>query len=239
MIINDSLSARPSSQALTGNRRAATTWNIRLKPSLYIVIGVFLGASILLGAQVLQGFADSRIAHTPEFAPVAPHGQEGVSDGPGMPLSENDLGAADMQPTKHARSAGVLACLANIDAVTRLSVSGAYTAVSTWNQLAPNERLFNSIIGQITDNKNAPKAISVVVTAPTRQDQCDATAVEVRPSGLSCSDLQRTLAQNHFGTRARIAGTPVLEIDPRLRYLLLPAMGEGCVVVAVRTLYGN
>lgn len=147
--------------------------------------------------------------------------------------------ASELQPTQHARNAGVRDCLAGIDEVSRLSVSGNYMAVSTWNQGAANDRLFNSIVGQSNDNKVAPKAVSVLVTAPGAQHKCDATAVEVHPSALSCPDIERTLAQDKREQRVSLSGIPLLQADPSLRYVLLPAAANGCVVVGVRTLYGK
>lgn len=146
---------------------------------------------------------------------------------------------AELQPTQHARNAGVHDCLQEIDEVSRLSVAGSYTAVSTWNQGAPNDRLFNSIVGQSNDNKVAPKAVSVVVTSPGAQRKCDATAVEVHPSALSCPDIERTLAQDKREQRVTLSGIPLLQTDPSLRYVLLPAPANGCVVVGVRTLFGK
>lgn len=148
-------------------------------------------------------------------------------------------GAAELQPTQHARNAGVHDCLQGIDEVSRLSVAGSYTAVSTWNQGAPNDRLFNSIVGQSNDSKVAPKAVSVVVTSPGAQRKCDATAVEVHPSALSCPDIERTLAQDKREQRVTLSGIPLLQADPSLRYVLLPAAANGCVVVGVRTLFGK
>lgn len=147
--------------------------------------------------------------------------------------------AAELQPTQHARAAGVRDCLAGIDELSRLSVAGDYTAVSTWNQGAPNDRLFNAIVGQSNDSKIAPKAVSVLVTSPNVQHKCDATAVEVHPSALSCPDIERTLAQDKREQRVSLSGIPLLQADPSLRYILLPAAANGCVVVGVRTLYGK
>ena len=147
--------------------------------------------------------------------------------------------AVELQPTQHARNAGVHDCLAGIDEVSHLSVAGSYTAVSTWNQGAPNDRLFNSIVGQSNDSKVAPKAVSVLVTSPGAQHKCDATAVEVHPSALSCPDIERTLAQDKREQRVTLSGIPLLQADPSLRYVLLPAAANGCVVVGVRTLYGK
>jgi hypothetical protein len=160
-------------------------------------------------------------------APDAPAPQPAVATAP------------EPQPTQHARTAGVRDCLAGIDEVSRLSVSGQAVAVSTWNQGAPNDRLFNAIVGQSNDSRISPKAASVLVTAPTAQHACDATTVEIRPSALSCPEIERTLAQDKREQRASLSGIPLLQADPSLRYILLPAVSSGCVVVGVRTLYGK
>ncbi len=145
----------------------------------------------------------------------------------------------DLQPILHARAAGVKDCLAAVGAMAHVSLAGATTAVSTWNKQAPNDRLFNSIVGQSNENKRSPQAISVLVASPTAQHACDSTAVEIHPSSLSCQEIERPLAEDKRETKMVLSTVAMIQTDPSLRLMLMPAPNNGCVVVSIRTLYGG
>ncbi len=202
-----------------------------------LAVGAAVVAAALGGVAAFDLLTDEAVGSpkpAEKPARAAAKAPDAVPAGPGAATA-----ATELQPTQHARNAGVQDCLQGIDEVAHLSVAGSYTAVSTWNQGAPNERQFNSIVGQSNDSKVAPKAVSVLVTSPGAQHKCDATAVEVHPSALSCSDIERTLAQDKREQRVALSGIPLLQADPSLRYVLLPAAANACVVVGVRTLYGK
>ena len=146
---------------------------------------------------------------------------------------------ASYQPVIHAKEAGLSACLNGINTISRMTVDSTHAAVSTWNKDDPNDRMFNSVVGLTYKSQVAPKAVSVLVTAPTIAKKCDGTTVQVQPSSLTCDAIEKNLSAGSKEKFNDMNSIPMIQTSQMQRFLLMPTQDSGCVVVAVNTYFAQ
>ena len=117
-------------------------------------------------------------------------------------------------------------------------VDGQHVALSTWNNAAANDRLFQSVVGLKYDNKTAPHGISVLVAAPMQAEKCDGATVQIQPSALACDKIAKNLASAQLGA-ADLNGIRMIETSKSIRIVLLPTRGNGCAVVGIGVHYAK
>jgi hypothetical protein len=151
-----------------------------------------------------------------------------VAPTPQMPA----LATGEFQPVLHARDANISTCMDTILGESATVIDSQHAAISTWAKLAPNESVFQSIIGLSYANKAAPNGAAVILAAPVGPSKCEGLTVQIYPFAQTCSAIQATLVKDGH-TIATLTSLPVVQTKNGFRDILLPTAGGGCVVVAV------
>jgi hypothetical protein len=153
--------------------------------------------------------------------------------------------AVDPAPTfqvdQQLQAAGVKTCLPSAGGIARFEMAGVteYAVASTWNKIAPDQRLVSAVIGQrFGQSVAAPVGLSGVVSAPNGAGKCDSVAIQVIPTANACASVQtQVLAKGELlGT---LAGVPMLRNEQKMHVMLLPTPGNGCVIVALNNFYAE
>src|SRR5271170_1559831 len=145
------------------------------------------------------------------------------------------------QVQQQLQAAGVKTCLPSADGIARFEMAGVteYAAASTWNKIAPDQRLVSAVIGQrFGQSVAAPVGVSGVVSAPNANGKCDSVAIQVIPTANACASVQtEVLAKGELlGT---LAGVPMFRDKQNMHVMLLPTSGNGCVIVALNNFYAE
>jgi len=145
------------------------------------------------------------------------------------------------QVDQQLQAAGVKTCLPSADGIARFEMAGVteYAAASTWNKIAPDQRLVSAVIGQrFGQSVAAPVGVSGVVSAPNANGKCDSVAIQVIPTANACASVQtEVLAKGELlGT---LAGVPMFRDKQNMHVMLLPTSGNGCVIVALNNFYAE
>lgn len=153
---------------------------------------------------------------------------------PAEPVVANagQVAIAEAQPVSHARSAAISACLPAISELSRLTLDGPHSAISTWNKVDANDHMFSSIVGLKYENTIAPRAIAVLAATPNSKKACDGGAIQIQPSSLSCEAIQNNIKGANLKAHD-LNGVTLLQGEGPLRFALLPTSGNGCTVVSV------
>lgn len=146
--------------------------------------------------------------------------------------------AAEPQPTTHARSAGLRACLPSVTQAAAGSIDTVHTTISSWSQTAPAGHVFHAATGLAYGNAVAPRAVSVLTASPTPTGGCDVSTVQVHPTARSCAAIQQDLTRGGSRVVANLSGTPMLE-GAGVRHMLIPAAANSCVIVATGLTFGR
>jgi hypothetical protein len=180
-------------------------------------------------------------APAPAPAPAAPGGAPAQPPGPpsaGAPPSpspapapqapapQGALPTGEFQPVIHAQNAKITTCMDNILAQSASVIDTAHTAISTWVSAAPNDNVFQSILGLSYPNKGAPNAAAVIFAAPLGPGKCQGQTVQIYPTAQPCSAVQASLIKEGR-TIATLQALPVVEAKGGVRDLLLPTAGGG------------
>ena len=144
----------------------------------------------------------------------------------------------EIQTMEQLSKAGVKSCLNIAKAVGQATMFGTeYAAASTWNSKQPDSRFNVSMIGQrLPASSGATNGISGVFSSPTADGKCDAAAVQIIPTQDACSKIQ-TQVMEKGKLLGDLAGVPILQNAANAQVMLIPAAGNGCVVVALSTAY--
>jgi hypothetical protein len=150
-------------------------------------------------------------------------------------------GVSTFQVDEQLQAAGVKTCLPSADGIARFEMAGVteYAAASTWNKIAPDQRLVSAVIGQrFGQSVAAPVGVSGVVSAPNGNGKCDSVAIQVIPTANACASVQtEVLAKGELlGT---LAGVPMFRDKQNMHVMLLPTSGNGCVIVALNNFYAQ
>lgn len=163
-------------------------------------------------------------------APPAPAEQQPQAPAPDVRLANP---AGEFEPVIHARGAKVTTCMDRILAQSHEIIDRPHTAISTWNQAAPNEHPFQSVIGLTYPSKVAPNGIAVIFAAPLAGDKCEGGSVQVIPTAQPCSTVQARLI-TVGRTIGMLQAMPVVETRDGSREILVPGAAGGCVIVTAR-----
>ena len=144
---------------------------------------------------------------------------------------------AEMQPLVHARNAGVTQCMDALSRAASTAIDTDHEAFSTWSTSAPNAHLFQSIAMMRYTNQTAPRSASVLLVTPGVAGGCEGGTVQVVPSARSCAAIQAQLMQGGKAL-ATLTGLPLIENLAGIRQILLPAPGNGCVMISVGLIAG-
>ena len=164
----------------------------------------------------------------PQVAPVPPTVGQAV-----LPAGAS----LDMQPLIHAKNAGVALCLGTLARASTVAIDAEHEAFSTWATSAPDIHIFQSIAIMRYSNQVAPRSASVLLVAPTISNSCEGGTVQVIPSARPCSAIQGQLMQGSKAI-ANLSGVSVIENSSGVRQMLLPAPGNGCVMISVGIITG-
>jgi hypothetical protein len=175
----------------------------------------------------------------PPAAPAqpAPVAQPAAPAQPAPPAPE-PAAAAEPQPLAHAAQAGVKACLDGLVRTANATVDTQHTAMSQWYNGAVNSHVFESIVSLSYPNKVAPRAVVMLLGAPTQSQGCDTSYVQVFPTARGCAAIQGDLLKDGKVV-ANLSGVAVTESSTGARQLLLPAPGNGCVIVVIGLTFGK
>ncbi len=179
--------------------------------------------------------ATPKAAAKPAAAPAAqPEAQ------PVAPIQTGAIAVPDLQTKEQLQKAGVKRCLPTVQAVGQATMAGSaqYAAVSTWNNKQPDNRFSISMIGQqyAIGQNSMPNGLSGVFSVPTAEGKCDAASVQVIPTTDSCATVQAQILTKGKPL-GNLAGVPLLQNAANAQVMLLPAAGNGCVLVALSTIY--
>jgi hypothetical protein len=181
-------------------------------------------------------------AVTPKAAakPAAPAAPAPAAQAPAAPIQTGAIPVPDFQTKEQLQKAGVKRCLPTVQAVGQATMTGSaqYAAVSTWNNKQPDNRFSVSMIGQqfAAGQNSIANGLSGVFTVPTAEGKCDAASVQVIPTTDSCAAVQAQILTKGKAL-GNLAGVPLLQNAANAQVMLLPAAGNGCVLVALSALY--
>ena len=136
------------------------------------------------------------------------------------------------QPLLQARKAGVTQCLGARAKQAAIASDTGSEALSAWSPGAPDAHAFQSIALIRYPDAAAPRSAAVLLAVPTAANGCEGGAVQVVPSARSCAAIQAQLMQGGKEL-ASLTGLPVIENATGMRQILLPAPGNGCVMISV------
>jgi hypothetical protein len=182
--------------------------------------------------------APEHTAEKPKPEPAAPKPEPAAPAKPAAPVkpapAPQPTGPAtgEFQPVIHARNAKITTCMDNIVAQSGSSIDSAHTAISTWSQTAPNDNVFQSIVGLSYGNRSAPNALAVLFAAPLGPTRCQGQTVQIYPTSQNCGAVQAVLIKEGR-TVGSLQALPLIEVKGGSRDVLIPSAGGGCVIVAI------
>ena len=165
---------------------------------------------------------------TPQ-APASP--QAPVVSQPAAPQSTSEP-IGEFEPVIHARNAKITTCMDKIVGLSARVIDRPHSSVSTYVAAAPNDHVFQSIIGMNYPNKVAPNGAAVIIAAPIDGSRCEGETVQIYPTTNSCTAVQAALI-NNGRTLTTLRSLPLLQTKDGNRELLMPTAGGGCVVVSI------
>jgi hypothetical protein len=161
----------------------------------------------------------------PAPQPVAPAQQ------PIAPQSAREP-TGEFQPVVQARAAKITTCMDKIVSMSARVIDRPHAAVSTYVQAAPDENVFEAIIGMNYPNKEMPNGAAVILAAPMNGPKCEGETIQIYPTTNSCTAVQASLIKNGR-TLTSLNSLPLLQTKDGSRNLLIPTAGGGCVVIGI------
>ncbi len=152
------------------------------------------------------------------------------------PDTDKDRGvpAGQIQPQMHASRGGITKCFDSLARASSQVVDGEHQSYSFWDPKQPNEGTFRSIVALRYPQAMAPRSAAVIVNSPVG-GACDATTFQVIPTLRSCSVIQGDLMKSGKAV-ANLTGLALIQVPQDLSYLLLPTAGDGCAIIAIRSI---
>lgn len=124
-----------------------------------------------------------------------------------------------------------------IDQLARAAATVPYNAQSIWNPIAPDQHMFQSVLG-LSNPKNKPSAgVSALVAAPVASGGCDAVTVEVYPLAVNCEQAATAFAKGGE-VRTQLKEVKIVTDAQQRRVILIPGFANTCVAMAVDTVFG-
>ncbi len=182
---------------------------------------------LVLGGIVAMVFAQR--AGRGEHAAVPPPSASPVSLSPG---------SLDVAAKLKAVGAGTCAAQLDLAAAGTMGNVAASNFVSNWAKTAIDRRMTSVSLGQkYPAGSPVPYAATTVVAAPNPAGACDAVAVQVVPSPMSCETVRASLAASSK-LLGDLAGVQVMQNDGG-ETMLVPTSTNACVLVGVRTAFAK
>jgi hypothetical protein len=156
------------------------------------------------------------------------------------PTKTADAKGADFQTMDQLQKAGIKRCLQLAQAVGQATMVGTseYAAASTWHSKQPDNRFSVSMIGQKFNSADASvrNGVSGVFSTPTADGKCDAAAVQIIPTSEPCAKTQAQILEKGKSL-GNLAGVAILQNAANAQVMLIPGANNGCVLVALSTVY--
>ena len=193
------------------------------------------------------GLALAALAQSAPPVPPAPKAVQAKTPTPGpaaapvAPLATGSVAppAPVFQTMDQLQKAGVKRCLQLAQAIGQATLTGAteYAAASTWNPKEPDSRFSVSMIGQkFGTDATAGSGLSGVFSTPTANGKCDAAAIQIIPTSDPCAKAQAQILEKGKAL-GNLAGVPIFQNAAKAEVMLLPTPHNGCVLVALSTIY--
>jgi hypothetical protein len=143
-------------------------------------------------------------------------------------------------PLGEAQKNGVTTCLPMLTDLSRLSITGPHTSVTSWNREAPNERMFTALSFSSSTDANAARFVSVISATPTAKGHCDGADVRIEASKQSCDDIARDMQKQKVPKPETMNGALLYPANAAgQRLVLMSAAASGCVVITTGGYYGR
>ena len=166
-------------------------------------------------------------------APASPAPEVPPAATPGLVAPQtNGEPTGEFEPVLQARKANVTTCMDKIVALSGRVIDRPHRAISTFVQAAPNDHVFQSIIGLNYPSKVVPNGTAIIIAAPINSSQCEGESVQVYPTTSSCTAVQASLISNGR-TLTSLETLPLIETKDGNRQVLMPTAGGGCVIISV------
>lgn len=135
---------------------------------------------------------------------------------------------------KQAVKANIVKCIGKIKEIGEFVVSDKkHSAVSTWNNKNPNNKLYNSVA---VINYSDGNAISVINVAPVQSGGCDATYTRIYYNDKSCL-ATREIDYKSWKFKNDLNGVLWLTNENEALDVLLSNAGQGCLVMKTEVVY--
>ncbi len=193
-----------------------------------------LTGSLLCVVAVVVGLNEPLSAQSPEKE-KAP----GKAKAPAKPQPA-EADKPQFAPAVEAQKNDVKTCLPMLNDLSRLSITGPHTSVTSWSREAPNERMFTALSFASQPNAGGGNFVSVISATPTAKGRCDGANVRIEPSKQSCEDIARDLQKQNVPKPEVMNGTLLYPTNAAgQRLVLLPAAASGCVLISTGGYYGR
>lgn len=178
-----------------------------------------------------DGGAPKPIKHVAKLTSHKPKAQQATLPS-APPAAATDFAA-------RLEQAGATTCAHSIDALANASMQGttASANASNWFIAAPNARPVNIVIAQKFAAPSVPYGATDIFASPAPQAKCDAFALQVIPSPLSCDQLRQNIVARGKMI-AELVGIPLLQ-DVNGQIILVPTQANACVLIGLRIAYAR
>jgi hypothetical protein len=195
-------------------------------------IGILTGL-LLLVVTVVVGLNEPLSAEPPEKEKAAGKAKAAKPQQP-------EADKPQFAPVVEAQKNDVKTCLPMLTDLSRLSISGPHTSVTSWSREAANERMFTALSFASQPNAGGGNFVSVISATPTAKGRCDGSDVRIEASKQSCDDIARDLQKQNTPKPEAMNGTLLYPTNPAgQRLVLLPSPASGCVLVTTGGYYGR
>lgn len=176
-------------------------------------------------------------AAAPAATPAPRRGAAPVVAAPAKPVPPPPPALPDPPiPSQHLAQAGIGQCIPGTTQVAQGALAAPSNAQSTWNQVAPTQHVFQSVVGIKNSRNNPPGGMVAIIAAPLPNDKCDVVAMEVYPLAGSCAEVQRVMAKGGEVETALEDIKVITDVQKR-RLFLMPGFGNTCVAVSVNSFF--
>jgi hypothetical protein len=176
-----------------------------------------------------QAAAPAKTTAQPQPAPAA------AAPAPPKPPPST---AAEPQPLVHAAQAGVKSCLDGVARAANGTIDTRHAAMSNWFTGAADSHVFESIVSLAYPNAVSPRAVAILLAAPTQAQSCDTSTVQIFPTARPCNVVLADLLKEGK-VIADLDGMPVSQSPNGARQILMPTAGNGCVMIVVALTFGK
>ena len=193
-----------------------------------------LAGSLLFVLGVAFGLSDPLSAEPPE------KGLKGKASPAPANAKPPEAQKPQFAPVVEAQKNDVKTCLPMLNDLSRFSITGPHTSVTSWSREAPNERMFTAMSFASQPNAGGGNFVSVISATPTAKGHCDGADVRIEASKQSCEDIARDMQKQNVPKPETMNGTLLYPTNAAgQRLVLMPAAASSCVVVTTGGYYGR